>query len=80
MADGLTLILPNERGRERYLLCTSCGAKFDTDHEEKWVRHCVKCVQRNMPNIEEAIAAKESNFFQSTADKELERAVREGRA
>lgn len=77
MADGLTLILPGE-DRQRYLLCTSCGGRFHPDHEARWERHVIKCFQRNRHNVEEVIARKEGNVYQSPADKELYAHIRAG--
>jgi hypothetical protein len=79
-AQGLTLVLGGDEPLqgERHWLCTSCGAKFPLHHESIWERHVINCYRDNAHNVEEHIAAKESNVYQSPADKELYDWVRKG--
>jgi hypothetical protein len=77
---ALQLILPRSAldPPRQVLLCTLCGKKLPLEQKDQFVRHVKACLKRNPEIIEEAVAARESNIFQSPADQELYEHIRKG--
>jgi hypothetical protein len=77
------LILPPSVARNRehgskVLKCLCCGAEWPLDHPEKFGRHVRQCSEAHADEMEAEVAERESNYYQSVADKELYAHLRKG--
>lgn len=80
-ADFLILPPSVSRSREQgraVLRCLDCKAEYPTDQPEKFGRHVRQCSEAHDDKHQAEVAAKESNYFQSVADKEMYDHIRQG--
>ena len=50
--------------------CNVCLRRFPEDQKQQWARHVGACGKKNLDNLQELVARRESNDFQSVSDKE----------